>query len=558
MAQLNFNLIAAIRDLAPAIELSGFSELSMTEMRSITEPLNDYFGTTDRQTWIMVAVILKQMSDHDVSLRDLVSFFGLQHQYMLELKNDVDQLVELRLLLTERTRNSRRIFRSGNFSFFASEQVMEAVFKNLPLDECSPMINLDLFGFCEEVGIQIQNRSDDYITTDELGDLIVAMENKNPDIVMVKELRTLRLDIIERVLLYEMMNDYISGSLSTTLGITLKDMFSGKKQFVRMMDEFVSNRSVLLGKGIVSVSKSSYGNDLSISFTQYALELFASEELGALLKNKRLKVLTSFKELTEKKLFFDKVLGEQISFLTNSLQQSNFIELQSRLAAQGYSQGVAALFYGSPGTGKTETALQLALSTGRDVYRVEISESKSMWYGETEKKIKGIFENYRLACKHSERKPILLFNEADALFGTRRQNLRSSVDQTENAIQNIILEEMESLDGILIATTNLTANFDSAFDRRFLFKIEFQKPSSEAKKQIWRSKLNELSEDEIGYLADNFDFTGGEIDNIVRKVLINRVLTGNRPSSVDIIGYCKTEKLSHQYASQRTKVGFYS
>ena len=89
-----------------------------------------------------------------------------------------------------------------------------------------------------------------------------------------------------------------------------------------------------------------------------------------------------------------------------------------------------------------------------------------------------------------------------------------------------------------------------------LFKIEFQKPSSEAKKQIWRSKLNELSEDEIGYLADNFDFTGGEIDNIVRKVLINKVLTGNRPSLVDIIGYCKTEKLSHQYASQRTKVGF--
>jgi SpoVK/Ycf46/Vps4 family AAA+-type ATPase len=64
-----------------------------------------------------------------------------------------------------------------------------------------------------------------------------------------------------------------------------------------------------------------------------------------------------------------------------------------------------------------------------------------------------------------------------------------NVDQTENAIQNIILEEMENLDGILIATTNLTENLDKAFERRFLFKIRFDKPTLEAKTNIWKDKI---------------------------------------------------------------------
>ncbi len=78
----------------------------------------------------------------------------------------------------------------------------------------------------------------------------------------------------------------------------------------------------------------------------------------------------------------------------------------------------------------------------------------------------------------------LLFNEADGVFGKRKDNPSSNVTQTEIAIQNIILEEMEKLDGILFATTNLTDNLDKAFERRFLFKIRFDKPTLEAKTNI--------------------------------------------------------------------------
>ena len=113
--------------------------------------------------------------------------------------------------------------------------------------------------------------------------------------------------------------------------------------------------------------------------------------------------------------------------------------------------------------------------------------------------------------------PILLFNECDAFFSKRKDVNSSNTAQVENSIQNIILEEMENLNGILIATTNLVDNLDPAFERRFLFKIHFENPSVEAKKAIWRYKLPWLTPDKASQLAESYNLSGGEIDNIVRK-----------------------------------------
>ena len=155
---------------------------------------------------------------------------------------------------------------------------------------------------------------------------------------------------------------------------------------------------------------------------------------------------------------------------------------------------------------------------------VDISATKTCWFGESEKLIKEVFENYRRLCGQSKMKPILLFNEADAVFSKRKDANSSNVAQTENAIQNIILEEMERLDGILIATTNMADNLDKAFERRFLFKIRFDKPNLEAKSGIWLDKLPALRETEARQLASRFDLSGGEIDNVVRKATMEEIL----------------------------------
>ena len=117
-----------------------------------------------------------------------------------------------------------------------------------------------------------------------------------------------------------------------------------------------------------------------------------------------------------------------------------------------------------------------------------------------------------------------------------------SVDKSENTIQNIILQEMESLDGILIATTNLNENMDKAFERRFLYKIEFRKPEAAVRANIWKSMLPELNESESKCLAERFSgFAGGQIENITRKVLVEEALHGVKVSMENIVDLCQSE-----------------
>ena len=149
--------------------------------------------------------------------------------------------------------------------------------------------------------------------------------------------------------------------------------------------------------------------------------------------------------------------------------------------------------------------------------------------------------------------PILFFNEADGIISKRRENVESSVDKMDNAMQNIILQEIEDLDGILIATTNLTCNLDRAFERRFLYKVEFHKPDTEVKTKIWLSMLQDISEEEARLLSIHFDFSGGQIENIARKRTVDYILSGKYASLEEIESYCRTELLNGK--AQR-RIGF--
>lgn len=258
-------------------------------------------------------------------------------------------------------------------------------------------------------------------------------------------------------------------------------------------------------------------------------------------KNNR--YMKSFTSIKEKELFFNQSEQEQIDRLTSLLSQENLPSIQQRLEEQGMRKGFACLFYGGPGTGKTETVLQIARKTGRNIMQIDIAGLRDKWVGESEKNIKAVFANYKDLCKKSEVMPILFFNEADGIINKRTENVSHSVDKMDNAMQNIILQEIEDLEGILIATTNLTSNLDSAFERRFIFKVEFNKPATDVKAKIWSSMLKNISDDDAQALASKFDFSGGQIENIARKRTIDFILSGEFADLKGIETYCRNELL---------------
>ena len=115
---------------------------------------------------------------------------------------------------------------------------------------------------------------------------------------------------------------------------------------------------------------------------------------------------------------------------------------------------------------------------------------------------------------------------------------------------------MENLDGILIATTNLTSNLDSAFERRFIYKIELCKPLREVKSLIWQSMMPDLCEYDADELATAYDFSGGQIENVARKQAINWVLYGKNASLEDLRTMCNEENISNN--KTRSRIGFYA
>lgn len=266
------------------------------------------------------------------------------------------------------------------------------------------------------------------------------------------------------------------------------------------------------------------------------------EECGGLPESAPIAGTLRHEKLPAKKLFYDIDLAEEVDTLTRILSQKRYELVKATLEDKGMRSGFTCLFYGDPGTGKTETAYQLAKETGRDIVMVDVSKLKSMWVGESEKNVKSLFAKYRNKVHRSKVAPILLFNEADAIFGIRMSGADRSVDKMENSIQNIILQEMEDLEGILIATTNLSENFDKAFERRFLYKVKFQKPSITVKAQIWKSMMPELADSDAQTLSTKFDFSGGQIENIVRKRTIRSLLYGADPTFEDLLRICYEEE----------------
>ena len=246
--------------------------------------------------------------------------------------------------------------------------------------------------------------------------------------------------------------------------------------------------------------------------------------------------------ITPKELFYNKAEIEQMDRLASLLDEANYQNIRKRLDEKGMRKGFAVLFTGGAGCGKTAGTYELARRTGRDIVAVDMSELKSKWVGDSERIVKGVFDYYASLCKESSIAPILLFNEADAIFSKRLSNPSDSVDMMMNTIQNICLESIENLDGILIATTNLSGNFcDDAFSRRFIYKINFTTPEADTRTKIWKSMIKDLTDDDAAFLGERYSFTGGIIENVARKVAVDYVLYGINPGRSELCKICDEE-----------------
>lgn len=381
--------------------------------------------------------------------------------------------------------------------------------------------------------------------------------NRHLQIIQTLEAMELREDYSKMIVLYLCSQMVTSNVNNVWPGSGAKNLFSAREcDQNACVYHFQCGRGELFEKGIIEHGCVNGMRDREcVCLTRKtAKALLGTVKTTAKEGTSDSVTLVAHKSIAEKHLFYDKQVEQQVSRLGDLLSNANFRSIQSRLKAKGMRTGFTCIFYGSPGTGKTETALQLARATGRDIMQVNISQIRSMWVGESEKNIQALFDDYRQQVRSRKRCPILLFNEADAIFNQRNERSKRSVDKMENSIQNIILQEMEKLEGILIATTNLQGNLDKAFERRFLYKVKFTRPSLEARANIWRSLMPGLDRTTARQLAHDYDLSGGQIENVARKSMVDEILYGKPANvSVSLRQYCDDERMDK---SGRRPIGF--
>lgn len=533
------------------------SKMQVSKLRGIKSYVNlvcRELNVDETECYLLVITFIVQMQTGDMDIDGFTRFLDINSIDSIQYKPQFEKLISRKYILSYgRNNNSFSNFFINRKDLKIHHAIIESILENKPLDG---IINrkFDVYEFNKQVSDYIEKRENENINTIELFDLVKDLEEEHKHLSFIKTFKSLKLDIEDRTLLYEMGDDFVCSGCSS-LNITLKDIYNSVSRRMNKYKEIVENRSPLFTFKLVTIEEGSFHNDANIEFTEKCRQIMFVDDSLLFVKKNANKNLKCFTDIETKELFFNAATDKQIDFISSSLKQDNFLMLQKRLIENKMNPGVAAIFYGSPGTGKSETAYQLAKATGRDILVVDLSATKSMWFGQSEKKIKEIFTDYAQLCAKTEITPILLFNEADGVLSKRIENQHTSTQQTENTIQNILLDEFEKNKGIILATTNLEKNLDPAFERRFLFKVKFEKPDMEVRKKIWRSKMSWISDEVLDKIVSQYNFTGGEIDNISRKVIMHEVTTGSVNDSAVLIEFCESEKFENQKDMQ--KLGFY-
>ena len=541
-------LAASLDIIYKKVDKEGLGQDTQHELKDEIKSVCDRFGISPRAA-VLLAAILEKSGANGCDDDDLSGYVGCSHIQFIGFQDAIRELEDLSIISRRFGRNNR---------YYVSHEALKAVEKD------AEFVPMSRTGLCTDelftrFRLAISDYKNNIIDCDRLLEDMTALVDGNPQLEFCRKvdavLKNPDLYDTERRFFLYLCHRYVSYGEEYVPIDRLLNLTEFMEDDQRIKRTLVNQRSTLQNLGVVTFGGDEGFQDTdSLALSDEVKRTFFTEATLAKPTATNHRDLLPCSSIKAKELFYDGKVAEQMDRLASLLKPENFADVQKRLGEMGMRKGFAVLFSGGAGCGKTAGAYELARRTGRDIFAVDMSQLKSKWVGDSEKIVKGVFTTYKQMCKTRDVAPILLFNEADAIFSKRLQDPDGSADQTMNAIQNIVLEAIENLDGILIATTNLAANFcDDAFARRFIFKMEFEKPEPETRAKIWRSMIDGLSEADALTLAGRYDFSGGNIENIARKAAVSYVLSGEKAGLDELVKYCNEENLSGR---KTARIGF--
>lgn len=416
-------IIEAMNLIVEHSESTGFTENMFFYLQKPIHYLCDRLHLTERQA-VLLSVVCELGTEYAVSTNNLGSFFGCSNLNAVAFIKDLDELVTRRLLAYDKTYAK---------AYCVVWDMLTAYSCN---KEYEPQVHYDT---CEELLLAIEALSQEYdsnFSYSEFHNQIQYMLNDNPHLAFSRALLKHKFPRNDQAML-----------INACLMLCCHDQHSFEyDDFTRFVDRrhLISSRRELMGGthnlitgGWISPCCDDGLEDRdTFELTQKAKDELLSEVVlkPADSQLKQFRDLILPQSINEKPLHYNPSENAQVRRLRGLLEQQEFIEVRDRLVNSGMRTGFACLFYGAPGTGKTETVMQLARATGRGIFQVNMANIRSKWVGESEKNVKSLFSQYHAMVSRAEVTPILLLNEADALLGNRFTNVSRSVERMENTM----------------------------------------------------------------------------------------------------------------------------
>jgi len=539
-------VVQLMEDADESLRGCGLEDKNLQKVRPVLQAIADRLGLTEDES-LMLCCLFNMHRYYNIDMDDMCSYFSCRPLKVLKYRKVFESLSDRQVVFIRRDN-------VGNVNNYTIRDGAIRAIQEGHLPEKVSYKGLSKEKWLDCVDVLLKQCGENELTPKQLLSEICELVEENLQLPIARYVAQYLCCQSELFVLLVTLNSYVQEQDEEISEYDIRDVVQDRIERKRQLREIRNNTHLLLREEVIE----HVNNDGQVNPTTWKLtNKTKSEWLGELEPldsfNTKLGLITADK-IGKKELFFNTSVSKQVGDLRALLEQERFKQVQEQLARNGMRCGFACIFYGAPGTGKTETVLQLARETGRAIMQVDIPNLRSKWVGDTEKNMKGIFDHYRACCKKSVLAPILLFNEADAVLCKRNESAVTGVDKMENSLQNIILQEMENLNGIMIATTNLASNLDAAFERRFLYKIEFPKPTAKERQHIWHTMLPAISESDALLLAEHYSFSGGQIENIARKQIVSSILCGTDSLSMATIREsCECELLDKKTTR---KIGF--
>ena len=502
---------------------------------------------TNDEALIFAVTFFRCAEDTQASTKEIAAMSRFPFRNLDKLTTALNSLYEKGYLFRETGLKAR-------FNYAVIPEVYKAILAN----EIPKIQNYktDIYGLIDKIKIYLY-RIDEDLELDQAYTFINRIYSFNKGLPVVKLINELKLNMDETMILSSIFVLSSQNEEEFLLHSLVMSIFKTTRDFIRVKRLFQNSLSKLVKNGIVVFNEDAFILREKLTLTKKGKELIFGKDKETFFGTQKEKSegLILPNSIAVKKMFYNEDEEAQLFRISKIINQGQCELIREKLKSKGMPEGTTILFYGEPGTGKTESVLQIAKETGRAIFQVDISSIKDKFVGESEKQARELFLKYKKFCASLEVTPILFMNEADGIL-SKRLTVGSAVEQTFNSIQNIFLEELENFSGILFATTNLTGNLDSAFDRRFLFKVKFELPSVEMRSKIIRERIPFLTEDESMKLANEHKLSGGQLENIAKKIITEEILTGRVPDYKLIYSFCNEESVVAGNNKYQTELGF--